>query len=91
MFEDAHLINVPPCSYMRPNLDGACDMPQDYVPLQSISGPKRNKSFTSSHLPLHKQALLCLGLDRLAGTGMRLPVNSDVEPIELTDYHDSKV
>ena len=81
-------------SYMKPNLDDPCDTPQDHLPLQSMSSPKRKvsyKPFSSSHLPLHKRALLCLGLDRLAGTGMRLPVNSDVEPILLTDYHDSKV
>ncbi len=86
-------INVPLCSYMRPILDSPCDMPQDHLSLHPKFSPEREfsyREFSSFNLPLYKRALLCVGMDRLAGTGMRLPVNSEVEPIILADY-DSKV
>ena len=46
------------------------------------------RGLSSSHLPLHRRALLWIGLDRLAGSGRRLPVPT-IDPILVTD--DSKV
>ncbi len=50
----------------------------------STTIPKREvwyKLLSSSHLPHYKRALLFLGMDRLAGTGMRLDVYSDDMPV----------
>ena len=64
-------------SYMKPNLENYTDIdPCPSNSEQSVLVPK-HKLFSSSHLPLHKRALLFLGLDRLAGTGMKLAVHND--------------
>ena len=66
---------------MKPNLENYTDIdPCPSNSEQSVLVPKNKlsyKLFSSSHLPLHKRALLFLGLDRLAGTGMKLAVHND--------------
>lgn len=74
---------------MRPKLDSG--LPRDHMPMHKLGSQNEYSFQSSSHLPFYKQILLCMGLDRLAGTGMRLSVNSNDEMVVLTEYNDSNV
>ena len=72
-------------SYIKPNVENYMD--SDPRPSNSYE----RLSFYSSHLPLHKRALLFLGMDRLAGTGMRLAVYSDDMPVSSNIDDDTSI
>ncbi len=86
---------------MKPNLDsgsstnvstsGPSDVPRDHIRMRKFppQGEYSFESFSSSHLPFYKRFLLCMGLDRLAGTGMRLSVDTNDDIPLLTEYNDS--
>ncbi|XP_064383927.1 copper-transporting ATPase 1-like isoform X2 [Halichondria panicea] len=71
--------------YIKPNVENYMD--SDPRPSNSYE----RLSFYSSHLPLHKRALLFLGMDRLAGTGMRLAVYSDDMPVSSNIDDDTSI
>ena len=73
---------------MKPHLESA-DMPQDDLPMEPLDSRSkylfRSHSSPNAGLPLYKRLLLCIGLDCLAGRGMRLPVSSNDEVALLTE------